>query len=252
MTVSFLSPPRRFLPVDGRLSTLRVDLNAHLLPGVNIDSISLEESVRIARFLVKAGTEKVIVTPTVMDGVYHNTPEQILIACSRFAAELRERRINLRIGVAARYFVSKDLVKHLRENAPLMTFGKSPQSFVLLETDLLEESSELPEVLELLTKRGYKAVLAHPERYVYLQENFDSAIELFRMGLLFQVDWRSFSVRHDARVRKLAEQLVDYRMVSFAGSNLYREDEIPSLRETVKDSYFQLMTEVGLINNELR
>lgn len=253
MTFSFLSPKTQPSPAAGRrLSTLRVDLNAHFLPGLDDGSIQLEESIRMARFFVQAGIEKVIATPYIMDGFYQNTPEQIRTSCARLTAELRERRIPLKIDAAAEYYVCKDFLRQLQGNLPLMTFGKLHQQYILLETGLIEEPSELPEVLEILTERGIKPILAHPERYYYFQSNFERAIELFRMGLLYQIDWSSFSSRQDIRVRMLAQQLVDYRMVSFAGSNLHREDEIPYLSEVSKDSYFQLMTEVGLANNDLR
>lgn len=253
MTFSFLSPKTQPSPVAGRrLSTLRVDLNAHFLPGLDDGSIQLEESIRMARFFVQAGIEKVIATPYIMDGFYQNTPEQIRASCSRLKAELRERRIPLAVDAAAEYYVCREFLQQLRDNVPLMTFGKAQQHYVLLETGLIDEPAELEEVLKLLSRRGIKPILAHPERYYYFQSNFERAIELFRMGLLYQLDWRSFSSRQDARVRNLAQQLVDYRMVSFAGSNLHREDEIPSLNDAARDSYFLLMTEVGLSNNELR
>jgi protein-tyrosine phosphatase len=252
MTFSFLSPKIQASTVAGRrLSTLRVDLNAHFLPGLDDGSIQLEESIRMARFFVQAGIEKVIATPYIMDGFYQNTPEQIRSSGARLTAELRDRRIPLKVDAAAEYYVCKDFLRQLRENPPLMTFGKSHQSYILLETGLISEPSELQEVIKILAERGIKPILAHPERCYYLQSNFERSIELFRMGLLYQIDWRSFSSRQDVRVRKLAQQLVDYRMVSFAGSNLHREDEIPYLSEASKDSYFQLMTEVGLVNNEL-
>ena len=233
-------------------TTLRVDVHAHLLPGLDNGALTLENSVRMAQVLVNAGLGKVIATPHIMKGYYDNSAARIQEVCRELQSELRYRRIDLQLEAAAEYYAESELLDRIQGGEPLLTFGRrGHQPYLLFETGILEEPRELEMLVQSLIRRHIRPVLAHPERYRYLHKNFDRAIELFRMGVFFQVDWGAFHVRENPVVRHFAERLVDYRMVSFVGTNLHHESQLPYLWESGRQPYFHLMTDIGLVNNEL-
>lgn len=255
MTYSLLSlQPTAAAASHQYVIPFKVDVNSHFLPGLDDGAFTLEQSVQIARFFVKAGFTKVVATPYVMDGFYQNSTEQILEACQRVRKELKRRQIPLSVEAGAEYYVSEELLEQVKQGIPLLTFGENRRSpFVLLETGLIREPAMLEELVKILVSRNIQPVLAHPERYCYLQNSFDRILQLFRMGLLYQVDWQSFHVRQDRRVRQTVEKLVDYRMVAFAGTNLHRADEFPLLLEASRDPYFRVMASTGgILNNDLK
>ncbi|HEV7350067.1 tyrosine-protein phosphatase [Telluribacter sp.] len=254
MTFSFLSrKPDTLLRHAKTPSSIKVDVHAHILPGLDNGALLLENSVRMARALVEAGITRVVATPHIMKGYYENSLQCIRQARWDLEAELRNRMIPLTIDLAAEYYVGPELYQQVRAGEPLLTFGvRGQKPFLLMETGLLEEPAELEKLVYSLTQRNIVPLLAHPERYLYLQKNFERAIDLFRMGVLFQVDWQTFHPQGDRQLRQFAERLVDYRMVSFVGTNLQGEDQVPLLYEAACQPYFRLMTEIGLLNNELR
>jgi tyrosine-protein phosphatase YwqE len=121
----------------------------------------------------------------------------------------------------------------------------------LIQTDSSQEPFELEETIYSLNNRQIIPLLANPENNKYLQTNFDRAISLFRMGARFKVNWKSFHYLEDGVVQKLVKELIDYRMVSFLGTNLRKENQIQLLIEATQQYYFQLLTETGLANNKL-
>jgi protein-tyrosine phosphatase len=254
MTFSFLNRKTELPAARSRpLTPIRVDVHAHLLPGLDNSATRLEASVRMARGLVEAGIARVVTTPHVMQGYYDNTLERISEARQELETELRKRNIPLELDIAAEYYAGQELLATVEQpQHPLLTFGaRGRRPYLLLETGLLQEPDELEPLVTSLLARNITPLLAHPERYLYLQRNFERAIELFRLGLHFQVDWQSFHAGEERSVRALAERLVDYRMVSFAGTNLRSAEQLPRLREAARQPYFRLMTEIGLQNNQL-
>ncbi|WP_207506508.1 tyrosine-protein phosphatase [Telluribacter humicola] len=235
------------------ISSIRVDVHAHILPGLDNGAPLLDNSIRMAQVLVDAGITRVVATPHIMKGYYENSLPRIQQAKAELVEELKRRKITLVVDLAAEYYVGEELLHQVNEGEPLLTFGvRGKKPYLLMETGILEEPKELEALIQGLVKRNIVPLLAHPERYVYLQNNFERAIELFRMGVLFQVDWQSFHGREDRHIQKFVERMVDYRMVSFVGTNLRNEDQMPQLIDAASQPYFRLMTEIGLLNNELR
>jgi tyrosine-protein phosphatase YwqE len=201
--------------------------------------------------MVEAGFSKVIATPHVMKSDYENTFESIRDAKSELVSELEKQRIPLKVETAAEYFLDVTLLDYVKGDYPLLTIGaKGQRPYLLVETGIREEPDELEELIIQLDRRNIRLILAHPENYIYLQNNFDRAIEIFRKGIYFQVNWGSFHNGIQPEVTRFLHRLVDYRMASFVGSNLHHEIQIPLILEAAKQPYFHLMTEIGLMNND--
>lgn len=230
------------------VSPIRVDLNAHILPEIHSTSISLSESLTMARSLIALGIDKVIATPLIPPGTYEN----VEAGYHKLVEALKKNNIPLQVAVAAKYLVTADLKEHLSSGKGLHSFGsKGAKPFLLMKAEETEEPKMLEEIIILLNKKNITPLLAHPEDYPYLQQNFDRAIELFRLGARFQINWRSLRFDEHKPTQQLAEKLIDYRMVSFLGTNAHNEAQIPKLVEATKQAYFQLLIETGLTNNKL-
>lgn len=254
MIVPFLSRRReKRITSYKAISSVRVDIHTHILPGIDDGAPTLASSIKIARSMVEAGFSKVIATPHVMRNYYENTFETIRQAKSELVRELEKQRIPLKVETAAEYFLDTNLVDYVKSDLPLLTMGVSGQRpYMLVETGIKNEPAELERLIQELNRRHTRLILAHPENYIYLQNNFDRAIELFRMGVYFQVNCSSFHSHAESEVMRFVRRLVDYRMVSFVGSNLHHETQVPVLIESAKQPYFQLLTEIGLMNNDFK
>ena len=80
---------------------------------------------------------------------------------------------------------------------PMLTFGKN---YLLFETNFLTEPFNLKDFIFKATTNGYKPVLAHPERYIYLQNDLKKLEDLLQRGVLFQVNISSITGYYSIRV----------------------------------------------------
>ncbi|GAB3906784.1 capsular polysaccharide biosynthesis protein [Larkinella knui] len=231
---------------------LCVDVHAQLLPGNQDGTDSVEHSISLLRELAALGFRKVITTLHIMDGFYQNTTDSIFAAASLLKYELQKLKINIEVEVAAEYFVDINLLRILYSKSELLTFGQgTTQRYMLFDTSLVKRPYELDKVITALQQRNLVPVMAHPEQYIYLQKNPESLRELHYQGVKFQLNLLSLSGQPSREARSLAEWMIDQRLVSFVGTDIYHETQLPAIKQARKLPYYQKVIESGLLNNTL-
>jgi protein-tyrosine phosphatase len=224
------------------------DMHSHILPGIDDGAATLDESLLIIRKLMDQGYKKLIATPHVMSDFYKNTPASIHTALAKVQQAVSEQGWDVDITAAAEYYLDEYLVDMLRRNEPLLTFGNR---YVLFETAFINEPALLAEAVFLMQSLNYKPVMAHPERYLYLQHNFSKCVDLVNNGVLLQINLNSLSGAYSLPAQLLAEKLIENAMVSFAGTDCHAVNNIKFLETArTKKSYARLL-EGDLLNQVL-
>lgn len=225
-----------------------VDIHSHLLPGLDDGVQSFEEAEAIILRFQKLGYTKLITTPHVMSDFFKNTSEGILAKLAELRQWIAAKNINMEIQASAEYYLDEELFKKIETNVPLLTFGKNQ---FLFETNFMTEPLNLKEFIFLATTKGYKPVLAHPERYLYLQSDFSKAEDLLNRGLLFQLNVSSISGYYSKAAQTTAQKLIDKGWIHLIGSDCHNLQHIQLFEETRQSKYFQKAISLPLLNNSL-
>lgn len=249
MLLPFLKPKRLKSLPNLTAPTLAVDVHAHVLPSLDDGPDTVEESLRIIEGLVAQGVQKIIATPHVMGNYYRNTPELIEKQAQLMRQVIRQREIPVTLEVAAEYYLDEYLMEQLRQEKPLITFGKA--KYLLFETPFIQEPPELDECIKLMIKQGYRPVLAHPERYLYLQRSFDLTREIHRRGVLFQININSFTGYYSRQTQLFAEVMTDFHIVDFLASDIHRLNQLELLAISRRQPYFLKNLNYGVLNDTL-
>lgn len=225
-----------------------VDMHSHLIAGVDDGSKSLDESVELIRKFIKLGYKKLITTPHIMGDLYRNNPEIILAGLSSLKERLVAENITIEIEAAAEYYLDEWFIEKLNKNEPLMTFGGK---YVLFETSYINESAQLHQAIFLMRTLGYIPVLAHPERYIYLYNDFDKFKKIYEMDVLFQINLNSLMGYYSKAAKQFAEKLIDNKMVDFVGTDCHGERHLEVMKQVKLSTYYKKLTELNLLNNSL-
>jgi len=225
-----------------------IDIHSHLLPTLDDGVQSFEEAEAVILQFQKLGYKKLITTPHVMSDFFRNSNEDILTKYHELTHWLQSKNIAVEIQAAAEYYLDEELIKKIETNTPLLTFGNN---YLLFETNFMTEPLNLKEFIFLATTKGYKLVLAHPERYIYLQSNFSKAEDLLNRGVLFQLNISSISGYYSKAAQTIAQKLIDNRWVHLLGSDCHNLQHIQLLEETRSAKYFQKAISLPLLNNSL-
>ncbi len=227
---------------------LQVDMHSHLLPGIDDGVQTLEQAEFLLRQFLKLGYQKIITTPHIMSDAYRNTPEIISQKLMEVRELLKTKNINITIEAAAEYYLDEALYDMIVKDQSLLTFGNR---YLLFETNFLTEPFQLKEFIFKATTKGYKLVLAHPERYLYLQENIAKMEDLISRGILFQINISSLSGYYSKSAQRSAFKLIDRGWCHFLGSDCHNGQHLKVLEDSIASRYYQKALSLPLLNNSL-
>lgn len=230
------------------VNPLTVDLHSHLLPGLDDGVQTYEESEDIILYFQKLGYKKLITTPHVMSDTFRNSSERILARLAKLKTYLKNQQVDIEIEAGAEYYLDDYVYRLVDENKPMLTFGKN---YLLFETNFLNEPFNMKDFIFLATTKGYKPILAHPERYGYIQNNMDKASDLLDRGVLFQINISSITGHYSKIVQSTAQKLIDKGWVHFLGSDCHHYQHVKLVEEAQHMKYFQKALALSLLNNSL-
>lgn len=229
-----------------------VDVHSHLLPDLDEGADCLEISFLIIKELVKMGYQKLILTPHIMAEFYPNSPKRIRETLQQLNDFVKRNGVLISLEVAAEYYLDDSFVKMLLTNQELLTFGTpNEKPFLLFETSLVNEPHALFEAIKRIQLRGLKPILAHPERYIYLQHNYEKIHELHEAGVLFQVNINSFSGYYAKAAQELAEYLSVAQMISFVATDCHNLQQVQSIKKSITSFTYQTTLKSGTVLNNL-
>lgn len=230
------------------LPPLQVDMHSHFLPGIDDGAENLEESLRLLKLFEDRGYKKIITTPHIIQDLYENSAETIFPVLELVRSALRESGSSLQIEAAAEYFLDDNFIGLMESGHPFLTLK---DQYILVETGFMNEPAYLRDVLFKLRLKGYKPVLAHPERYLYLQTKKEKLEELFDSGVKLQINTMSLGGYYGPPAQKFAEWMIDQGFVHFLGSDCHRIRHIEPLEKAYKSKGYQKIRELPLLNDTL-
>ena len=235
-------------PLEESFSAIGVDMHSHILPGIDDGSESLERSLELVQAMKDFGYRKLIMTPHIMSDFYKNTPEIIREKLGLLREAVQQAGIEIELGCAAEYYLDEGFLEKLEHNEELLTFG---DKYLLFETSFLNEPLNLREAIFMMRSKGYKPVLAHPERYTYFYGKFDALASLREQGVLFQPNLNSLTGYYSPGAKDYAERLIEEGLVDFLGSDTHGLKHTASLQKVLSSKYLSKALALPLRNNLL-
>ncbi len=220
-------------------------MHSHLLPGLDDGVKNLEEAKATILKLMEWGYRKAITTPHIMNDSYRNTPEGIQRKLQELTTYLQHESISFSVEAAAEYYLDEALMQRLEDNESLLTFS----GYLLFETNYLTEPYVLKDFIFKATTRGYKLILAHPERYHFM--TMEKAEDLLDRGVLMQLNLLSLSGFYGKPVQKLAEKMIDKGWIHFAGTDCHNLQQATELKACLRTRAFNKLVELPLLNHQL-
>ncbi|NEM96715.1 tyrosine-protein phosphatase [Pontibacter burrus] len=230
------------------LAAIGVDMHSHILPGLDDGSDTLERSLELVQAMQQLGYRKLIMTPHIMSDFYRNTPEGIREKLELLRNAIAEAGIEMELGCAAEYYLDEMFLDKLDNNEELLTFG---DKYLLFETSFLNEPLNLREAIFKMRSKGYKPVMAHPERYSYFYGKFDDLVALRAQGVLLQPNLNSLTGYYSPAAKNVAEKLIDNGLVDLVGSDVHSLKHVGSLQRVLSTKYVSKLLNLPLLNPQL-
>lgn len=182
-----------------------IDLHSHVLPGLDDGPDTMDESLDFVRASAAQGTTVLAATPHLREDYPDIEIETVPEAC----AELNERippDIDLEVIPAAEV----DLIWAQRASTEQLRFASFAQrgTDLLIETPYGQLYDNFEDLLFQVAVRGYRILLAHPERNPSFQRDPNRLRAIAQRGVLLQITLPSVLRDKSSNSRKLAFTLV--------------------------------------------
>jgi len=184
-----------------------IDLHTHALPGIDDGPPDLAGSLELLRAAAADGTLALAATPHVRADHPEVRPAELAGRVARLASAAADA------GLAIELIAGGEVDLHWAqaagdEDLRAVSFGGRGHD-LLLETPYGELPERFDDLLFRLSVRGYRVLLAHPERSRTLQRDPGRLAALVERGTLLQVTAAALaSADRRSRSRRLATDLV--------------------------------------------
>jgi len=179
-----------------------IDLHAHVLPGVDDGPQSLEDAAAMATVAAAAGTTVIAATSHV-DSRWRRDPAELEAA----RAEVTEIFAAAGVQVVAGGEIAMDRFLDL-DDAALGRLALGGSHAVLVEPPFNAAIGGLEPLVRSLQERGWRVVLAHPERCAAFQGDLHALQRLLDTGVLAQITAPSLIGAFGRVVERTALELV--------------------------------------------
>ena len=197
-----------------------IDLHCHMLPGVDDGAATEEEALLMAQVAVDSGVTAVALTP------HCNVPEQfgnyrdarLEERFRRFEALLRREDLPLTVYPGMEVFATPELPRLLDDGA-LLTLGGS--RYLLVEFAFGESPRFVDDTLHRIRQRGLTPVVAHPERYYFIQDDPRHLLHWTNEGYVLQLNKGSFFGMFGRHAARTAHWCLDCGCLHLIGSDAH-------------------------------
>lgn len=188
------------------------DFHSHILPGADDGVRTIEDGLEILRLYEGLGVRTVWLTPHIMEDIPNTTAG----LKARFE-ELKEAYSGpVVLRLASENMLDNLFEEHL-ESGDLLPLD---DDLLLVETSYFNPPMNLEGILRRIMLKGLYPVLAHPERYVYMDKDYYCRLK--EMGVEFQLNIFSVAGFYGNTARRKAKWLQKNGFYSFSGTDLHR------------------------------
>ena len=218
-----------------------IDIHSHLLYGVDDGSKSLEESIEILRNLKNVGFESIILTPHyIKDSTYSVPKSENLKKLEVLKNALKENNIDINLYLGNEIYIDDEILDLFRSRQ-ISTLNNT--NYALIELPMSGIYDEYKEILQDLISKGCKVILAHPERYVSFQQDFNKVYELEKIGVYFQCNFDSIIGRYGEESELMVRRLLQEKKVAFLATDIHHQAHDYSKYERIKKEVLKYLTE---------
>lgn len=210
-----------------------IDIHSHILPNIDDGARSIEETFNLIKEAQKAGFEAIISTSHYMENYYETDVPEREVWVKAICENLQTKNIETNLYLGNEIYFSDNIIE-LLEQRKASTINDT--SYVLFELPLNAEPMNLYDVVYEMLQYKLVPILAHPERYSYVQKDPDLIYDLIEKGVLMQANYGSIIGQYGEKAQIIVRKFFENNMVHFLGSDVHRPNTIyPKIPQILRE-----------------
>lgn len=235
-----------------------IDIHTHLLFDTDDGVEYMEKTICQIEDANKVGIDTICFTPHYIEPEYTKKEIQNQKKLDKIKRELKRRNIDTKLYLGNEIYISEDVNEFLSKNY-VTTIANS--DYLLIELPVNMELKNTKELLEKIIYKGKKIIIAHPERYLYVQKNIEYFDDFIKEGNLYlQGNYGSIIGIYGKNAQKTIIKMIKQKKLHVLASDIHKNDlykKIPQallkLKKIAEQKYINELTQEipkRIINNE--
>lgn len=197
-----------------------IDIHTHILPGLDDGAADIYDTIEMAGLAYETGTRVIVATPHCnLPGLYANYfGREYQDTYMRTREILKEEQPGITLLAGMEVFATEDVPRLLTEGK---IFPINRSRYVLMEFDFREAPDFADSILGQVKELRAIPVIAHAERYEFVQEDPSIVYEWRQKGYEIQVNKGSFMGRFGGRAEEAAYRLLNHNLVTAVASDAH-------------------------------
>ena len=227
-----------------------IDFHTHILPNIDDGSRSIDETFNLIKEAKEVGFDGIILTSHYIENFYETDVPERDVWVKAITENLQAKGIETNLYLANEIYISDNMMR-LLEEGKASTINNS--CYVLFELPLNSEPLNLYDVIYSLQENKLIPILAHPERYSYVQKEPELVYDLIEKGCLMQSNYGSIIGQYGVKAEFIVRKFFENNMIHFLGSDVHRQNSIypkipfalEKIREIVGEQKLEELTTIN-------
>lgn len=216
-----------------------IDVHCHVLFGIDDGAGTLDDSLEMIQVAMQHGITEILCTPHSIPGHRFevNTLDYLSKNFEKLKAAVKEKDYPIEVYLGSEFQVSDSALSWI-ENKKIVTLNKTNRTLVELPwhySGITTHSEDF--YLQMLIDYGYKVLIAHPERYKSVMDDFNTLKRWKAMGCSFQVNSTSLIPGESPEKNALAWRMIEegYCDVIASDAHMYVGTRINNLEPVYQE-----------------
>ena len=235
-----------------------IDMHTHILPNIDDGARNIEESLNLIDEAQRVGFESVILTSHYIEGYYETDKKESQVLTDSILQNLNKKGINIKLYFGNEIYISENIIELLKEGKA-STINNT--SYALFEMPRNAKPLNLYDIIYKMQQYKVIPILAHPERYSFIQEKPELVYDLIQKGVLMQANYGSVIGQYGSKAQFTLKILLENNMIHFLGTDVHRQNTIypripkilNELRKIIGEQNIEKLTTINpkmALNNE--
>ena len=220
-----------------------IDLHCHLIFETDDGAKTIENSINMFREAAEAGFTEICCTPHYIEPQYIKTKSENKKKLAIIKKRLEEEGIGVKVYLGNEIYITENVHELIEENK-CSTIADT--DFVLVEFPMTFRSYIAEPEIENLISHGYTVILAHPERYSYVQKDISFLDDYIEKGVYLQSNYESLIGKYGHNAKKTLIKLLKEQKIDLLSTDNHREDStytkmdkiLKKLKKYVDEDYY--------------
>lgn len=230
-----------------------IDFHSHIIPNVDDGSRSVEETFELLKEAKEAGFSGVISTSHYMEEYYETDVAERNVWIKAISESLGKKDIDLNLYLGNEVYITKNII-NLLETRKATSINNS--NYVLFEFPMNSKPMDMYDIIYDMLEYKLIPILAHPERYSFVQKDPNLVYDLIQKGVLMQSNYGSIIGMYGEKAEIIVRKLLENNMVHFLGSDVHRSGSVyPKIHNCLREIETIIgedkLEEISSVNPEL-